>query len=84
MSKNQQLCYNCIYSGSCFKESQAKEPILSCNEYFKASSYEKPFISYSHQTETTNQLGLCTSCDHKKNCTLRDKNKIILNCEYYQ
>lgn len=84
MDKNQWLCYNCVYSGLCYTESQAKTPIFNCSEHFIKGSDERPFVSNSSQTETTNHLGLCTSCDLKENCSLRDGNKIILNCEHYQ
>lgn len=84
MDKNQWLCYNCVYSGLCYTESQAKVSILHCEEHFTKGSNERPFVANSNQTETTNHLGLCTSCDHKENCSLRAENEIIINCEHYQ
>lgn len=84
MDKNQWLCYSCVYSGHCHIELQTKSPIISCNEYFIKGSDEKPFVYNSKQTETTNHLGLCSSCDYKDNCLLRVENEIIINCEHYQ
>lgn len=84
MSNNKWLCYNCVYSGSCSIESQAKTPIFHCEEHLTKGSDERPFVANSKQTETTNHLGLCSSCDFKDTCSLRSENKIIINCEHYQ
>ena len=84
MDKNKWLCYNCAYSGLCHTESQATTTILQCEEHFTEASDEKPFVANSKQTENTNHFGLCTSCDHQENCSLKNETKIILNCEHYQ
>ena len=84
MNKSQWVCFNCVYSESCMLELQAITPILRCEEHFTVGTDEKPFVANSKQTETTNYLGLCSSCDHKGNCSLRTENEIIINCEHYQ
>lgn len=84
MNKNNWLCFNCVYSGICSTESQTTMPIMYCEEHYVKGSDEKPFVANSKQTESTNHIGLCTSCDHKNNCSLRAENKIIINCEHYQ
>ena len=84
MNKNQWLCYNCVYSGLCHAESQAKTPVLQCEEHFTKGSDERPFVANSNQPETNNYLGLCSTCDHKESCSLRSEKEIIINCEHYK
>lgn len=28
--------------------------------------------------------GLCVNCDHRYNCKIRDKTRVVINCEEYQ
>lgn len=84
MNKNQWLCFNCVYSGNCLTESQAKSPILYCDEHYSKGSDKKPLVSNKNQTDITNHMGLCSTCDHEKYCSLKAKTEITINCEHYQ
>ena len=83
------LCVNCENKQSCIYSAGhdlTKKDISSCEEYTLPRT-EKRKVSSELKEEaipTELYMGICTSCDHLNNCSLRQKDSITLSCEHYK
>lgn len=83
MNNTRSLCQNCDYTGSCIQELTSQEPIAYCGEFHTTRLVEPEDFTIS-ANDNKNYMGLCSTCDFIKYCTLRSDKQITINCEHYQ
>lgn len=85
MDRKKWLCHTCDFSGSCIQESKSESPISFCDEFFIEEPHkDSTVIDIFVSDEEVSYSGLCSTCDHREYCSLRDEIKLIINCEHYQ
>ena len=81
---NVDLCRNCLNVFNCSLKSSPFENVSQCEEHTSIEELELPeeITIETHVLPKTFQ-GLCSNCDHFDDCTLKDRQTIVLSCEQY-
>lgn len=81
-AKTIDLCSNCSNVTNCVFA--VNRPISSCEEHKISEEKHKTFGQMEENSTFTAFLGLCSDCDNAKDCSLKEKQVIVINCEQYK
>ncbi|WKZ66792.1 MAG: hypothetical protein QY325_02445 [Flavobacteriales bacterium] len=79
------LCMNCRYRGGCQFEHQAIRPMLHCEAHEAMGAAVNTVTGHVRIARTASApYGLCTTCDHRAHCSLRSRERLVLQCDHFE
>jgi hypothetical protein len=78
------LCSNCVNEVHCTYKHETYLAVSQCEEHTISQEYQKKIEHTIEKSTFTAFLGLCSSCDHVNDCTLKEEQVAVICCEQYK
>ena len=88
--RHRDLCWTCNHHPRCINRGTVEQPVFYCEEFDAYIPVSRVFLGSASRASSNGKKGsgqyrgLCSNCEERKTCTMRDLEGGVWHCEEYR